>query len=380
MAEDSSGSPRKIVLTEAQRKAVDRAVGFLKDPKSDGHDGVFRVGGYAGVGKTVMARYIVAEAPGKAAVCSLTGKACAVLRSKGLEQAQTIHSTIYNWSEHARQFLLKEPKDLQDTTYFLIDEGSMVNEELWDDLRSFGLPIVVIGDPGQLEPVGDDPHLMREPDVVLDQIHRQAEDNPIIQAAHMIRHDEMPDYGDYDGKLRVARAHMFFKWLTWADQALCGFNKTRARANEIIREQKGLTGRLAEGDRLICLKNNPTLRVWNGQMFHVHRILEEPDYEKGRGAFKCRLEDELGQMYENALVWDRQLGSVQLPRFEDVKFVRHAIVADYGFCTTVHKFQGSEAGKVVVLDQQCGKWEPRRWRYTAITRAADQLAYCIDFD
>ena len=60
----------------------------------------------------------------------------------------------------------------------------MVGEEMARDLMSFGKPILVLGDPGQLPPVsGGGFFTEQEPDYLLTDIHRQARDNPIIQLA-----------------------------------------------------------------------------------------------------------------------------------------------------------------------------------------------------
>jgi ATP-dependent exoDNAse (exonuclease V) alpha subunit len=66
----------------------------------------------------------------------------------------------------------------------IIDEVSMVNEEMANDLMSFDVPILVVGDPGQLPPIeGAGYFTNREPDIFLREIHRQAADNPIIRLA-----------------------------------------------------------------------------------------------------------------------------------------------------------------------------------------------------
>ena len=64
----------------------------------------------------------------------------------------------------------------------MIDECSMVDAELARDLLSFGKPILVLGDPFQLPPVKGGGYFTESPpDVMLTEIHRQAEDNPIIR-------------------------------------------------------------------------------------------------------------------------------------------------------------------------------------------------------
>ena len=157
-------------LTAEQQNAVTLAVDAIKNGS------LFRIGGYAGTGKTTIAKFIVESVP-KAMVCAFTGKAANRLAEKGLPMAQTLHRTIYNYDPYSKTFSLKDQSEVYGD-YFLIDEGSMISMPLWRDVQSFGKPIIVLGDPGQLEPIGDDPNLMENPDVVLEQIEQA---NDIIE-------------------------------------------------------------------------------------------------------------------------------------------------------------------------------------------------------
>ena len=56
---------------------------------------VFRLFGYAGTGKTTLAKHIAEDVDGEVAFGAYTGKAALVLRSKGCPDASTIHSMIY---------------------------------------------------------------------------------------------------------------------------------------------------------------------------------------------------------------------------------------------------------------------------------------------
>ncbi|NJM36208.1 MAG: AAA family ATPase, partial [Rhodomicrobium sp.] len=56
---------------------------------------VFRLFGYAGVGKTTLARHIAENAGGDVAFAAFTGKAAHVMRQKGCAGATTIHALIY---------------------------------------------------------------------------------------------------------------------------------------------------------------------------------------------------------------------------------------------------------------------------------------------
>ena len=60
-----------------------------------GQSQVFRLFGYAGVGKTTLARHFAENAGGEVAFAAFTGKAAHVLRQKGCEGATTIHALIY---------------------------------------------------------------------------------------------------------------------------------------------------------------------------------------------------------------------------------------------------------------------------------------------
>ncbi len=69
-------------------KAVSR---WLKD----GRKPLFRLFGYAGTGKTTLARHFAEDVGGEVQFAAFTGKAAQVLRSKGAANARTIHSLIY---------------------------------------------------------------------------------------------------------------------------------------------------------------------------------------------------------------------------------------------------------------------------------------------
>ena len=60
-----------------------------------GRPQIFRLFGYAGTGKTTLARYFAEHVDGQVQFAAFTGKAAQVLRSKGATNARTIHSLIY---------------------------------------------------------------------------------------------------------------------------------------------------------------------------------------------------------------------------------------------------------------------------------------------
>ncbi len=141
-------------------------------------------------GKTTVIRELVRRLPDYA-VCAYTGKAANVLRRKGMA-ASTIHALIY-------RPVVDEVGRIVDPVEFeliprwefkphgiIVDEASMVGKVIHADLLSLQVPLIFVGDHGQLEPVGDTGfNLMATPDVTLETIHRNA--GPIARFAEHLR-------------------------------------------------------------------------------------------------------------------------------------------------------------------------------------------------
>ncbi|RUZ94077.1 ATP-binding protein, partial [Mesorhizobium sp. M7A.F.Ca.CA.002.05.1.1] len=142
---------------------------------------------------------------------ALPVKAAQVLRSKGAVNARTIHSLIYRpkgeesvsdevtgKTSMSPTFSLNRQSPITRAKLVVIDECSMVDEQLGRDLMSFGTPILVLGDPGQLPPIsGGGFFTDHEPDFLLTEIHRQARDNPILRLALDVREGREFMRGDY---------------------------------------------------------------------------------------------------------------------------------------------------------------------------------------
>src|SRR5579862_395453 len=180
-----------------------KAVGdWLKaKPGSNGTPQVFRLFGYAGTGKTTLAKHLADHADGEVKFAAFTGKAASVMRGKGCKDASTIHSLIYRARESGEEvpsFDLWDDAPASKAKLIVIDECSMVDGELGRDLMSFGVPVMVLGDPAQLPPIqGGGFFTESEPDVMLTEVHRQAEDNPIIRMSMDIREGKELDVGRY---------------------------------------------------------------------------------------------------------------------------------------------------------------------------------------
>ena len=223
-----------------QDKALCHVSDWLKDHSSQ----VFRLFGYAGTGKTTLAKHIAEYVDGDVMFGAYTGKAAYVLRSKGCDGASTIHSMIYRPDGEvvgeSPVFAIKRDCDAAKASLIIIDECSMVDEELGRDLLSFDTKVLVLGDPAQLPPVkGGGFFTEANPDVMLTEVHRQAADNPIISLSMDIREGRTIDYGQYGESRVIPKSEIDSDDILASDQVLVGINKTRRQFNSRIRELKG---------------------------------------------------------------------------------------------------------------------------------------------
>jgi len=347
---------------------------------------VFRLFGYAGTGKTTLARHLVEGVDGDVLFAAFTGKAAQVLRSRGASKASTIHSLIYRprgeetvedeetgKKEVLPMFSINRQSPVAEASLIIIDECSMVDEELGRDLLSFGTQVLVLGDPGQLPPVsGGGFFTEHEPDILLEEIHRQALDNPIVELARQVREGNQVMIGDYGEAAKVIpKSEISADLVLGADQVLVGTNRTRRRYNERLRELKGFDGPLpASGDKLVCLRNDPAKGLLNGSLWQVtsaprtvkptmNLLIRAEDEGVERHSAKVKLLKAAFEEPEREVPWQ------QKRRHDDF---------DYGYALTVHKAQGSQWDDIVLFDESYAFREHRdRWLYTAITRAAESI-------
>jgi exodeoxyribonuclease V len=357
--------------TGEQRAALDKVGRWI----AAGEPQVFRLFGYAGVGKTTLARHVAGGAKGEAAYAAFTGKAALVMRSKGCAGATTIHALIYRAVEDddggAPTFKLNQDGPASRAGLIVIDECSMVDAEMGRDLLSFGKPILVLGDPAQLPPVkGGGFFTEAEPDVMLSEIHRQAKDDPIIQMSTEVRAGGRLAYGDYGTSRVIRRSDVSPEAVLAADQVLVGLNRSRRNYNQRIRALKGFEGPTpTAGDKLVCLRNDRAKGLINGGLWRVE-TLRPP--RKGMVRMIVRSEDETGRESAKVAVLkqffegeEESLSPAQ--RRDSDQF-------DFGYALTVHKAQGSQWDEVMLFDESYAFGESRnRWLYTGLTRAAKRL-------
>jgi exodeoxyribonuclease-5 len=364
------------VFTPHQDAALSAASNWLKGAR--GRSSIFRLFGYAGTGKTTLVKHIAEGVDGKVLFAAFTGKAACVMRSKGCYSASTIHSLIYKARESGEEtpsFELWNDAPASKAKLIIIDECSMVDAELARDLMSFGVPLLVLGDPAQLPPIhGGGFFTDAKPDAMLTEVHRQAQDDPIVRLSMEIRAGNPLTQGQYGETQVVRRDALDPKRVLDADQVLVGRNVTRRAYNARLRERRGFADALPmTGDKLVCLRNNRRKGLFNGGLWMVKespkarrqiiRMRLKPDEDLGERLIKVSVRPECFTGTIEEFDWPQRKAYDEF---------------DFGYVLTVHKAQGSQWNDVVLFDESGAFPDNRdRWLYTGVTRAAKRLTIVV---
>lgn len=413
-----------ITLSAEQERAKDKAGAWIKQcaGQKKPEKQVFTVTGFAGSGKTSIAIDLIEDVEGQVICAAPTAKAAYVMRQKGLPDPKTLHKVIYlagsgdgsgvdiedkqqelqlerlelaatGMSEddielqprvkvlkrvikeasdkaNAPIFRLNPDSALRHASLLVLDEGSMVDEVIGKDALSFGVPILVLGDPGQLPPVkGKRFFFRKQSDVHLEEIHRQAKDSPVIRLATMARLGERIPYGDMGDSTVVEK--MAAEAVANCDIMILGKNEHRHIYNARIRQLRGYTDDFPQpGERVVCLRNNYDRGVLNGGIWIVRG-----SGRRGGGRISMDLISEEGDQKacveaHGELFRGNKQNALSPAQAHD----RDTCWFDFGYAVTVWKAQGSQWPRITVYDQSSEMpGDPRLWRYTAITRAQQSL-------
>lgn len=415
---------------------------------------VYSLGGWAGTGKTTLVRELEQILGVQAVFGTPTHKAAAVLRRKLTDdqanRVRTYHSLVYHM--HATHFCdlsgrkvrrivdncsckqedacqcparfdpcggrpahevchIREELEPERRKYLaghrnlvIVDESSMLSPEQVADVRSFGVPVLLVGDHGQLPPVKApmNPFTMR-PDVELTRIHRQGADSGILDAAHDVRrhgHMRQMRYGTGDAvRYRLSDPvvkGIFDRWVPSPERLIvCHRNRLRAELNSAWHGE----GPVRPGDRVVSLggrsyetprvtmdgtdyrATQDFLMVHNGMTGTVLKVMDT----RGGPVF-----DMIVQLDEHPLATPTEpvcllVGAVCRAQFgaerdlwkNSIDRPRGSRLWDYAYALTAYKAQGSEFDQVVVMDERPPSYA--QWLYTSLTRAK-QAVVALDYN
>lgn len=380
-----------------QHRAITAAVDWYRHRRRN-H---FRLEGPAGSGKTSITRTITDQcAPASTAYLAPTGKAAAVLRGKGCEGATTIHSAIYAPAGERTIILAALRKELatldphspratelqqqiervrqqplftlraadkafggKKPDLIVLDEASMVGDKMFTDLASYRIPILALGDPYQLQPIGDGARWRTgKPDALLTTIHRGAGAAPLIDLATTLRNGGPPPA--WDGVAGTTTRRWKPTDLASYDQIIVGRKTTRWIIITALRDGQARPAAVpVPGDRIMCLRNDPALSVINGQQAMVTDVVADD------GAYCLTVTTDTGEQ----TVWLTDArGFTDQTGQDDAKADRDSdlVAATFAQAVTCHSAQGSQWPRVAVVNEaKAFRGEATKWLYTAATRA-----------
>jgi exodeoxyribonuclease-5 len=368
---------------------------------------LFQVTGPAGCGKSTIIRYFIERLGLKFSevlFLAYMGKAATRMAMSGLP-ARTIHSTIYDYvkvidrdddgkiiflpsgkPKMVSKFIKKDKLDKK-IKLIVVDEGSMVEEKVAKDLESFGIPMIILGDLNQLPPVFGNPYFLRDPDIRLTKIMRQAEDDPIVHLAREVLAGNELKIGVYGSSAVIPRSQINEYFIRKADIILTGTNRLRYNINNLVREKMKRIVKLDYphmGEKIICRKNNwnkcidDNFYMTNGTTGFVDCVYRDsfdgktmtidfrPDFSKK--IFK-NVTFDYAHLYEIPGQEPEQPSPVSI--YNDK--------IEYAYAITIHTSQGSEWDNVLYFAENMlrNKEDNKKLQYTAITRAAKSIVIVI---
>lgn len=354
------------------------------------------LGGYAGTGKTTLIAVLRKELDAidkklSVGFASYTGKAAQVLNNKlkaekailKKDTVGTIHSLIYTPIVNDREEIIGwKTKDTIDANLIIIDEASMIDAQIWEHLLHYDKPIIVVGDHGQLPPIKGNFNLMEKPNIILNEIHRQAKENPIIDISIQARTTGQIETKKYSSAVikfdkndsdTAERMSEMLTNYTKDTLILCGYNTTRKRLNAFIRNALGFESpEPTIGDRVICLRNNHKEHIYNGMLGTIISITPTDDHWYDTDIQMDGQED----VYSGFISKDQFNADTSLNFTDKRKHFMRGDLFDFGYALTVHKAQGSQAKRVILFEERFKQMDDdqwKRWFYTAVTRAEEEL-------
>jgi exodeoxyribonuclease-5 len=286
-----------------------------------------------------------------------------------------------------------------------VDESSMLDERQLADLREIFPTLVLFGDPAQLAPVGQSGEMVFDRlgdsrKLILHRIHRQTQDNPILDLAHALS-DERIGFDDFERMVETAAKRD--ERVVWAERVdadlmarspvLVWRNATRIRLITAFRTAHGAPEfDLIPGEPLIC----------DGIELPLKHRKKRIDLE-ARGLIKGAQVIYLGPGNREGFAKLHVMGAED-PQFsaasiikiekpdEEEPFIPHAAKMGaaflHGSAVTIHKAQGSQWDTVQVFAPDLyaaaasGRSEAgvplwKRLAYVAITRAENRLMWVV---
>jgi hypothetical protein len=321
---------KHLTLTSDQDNAL-----WMLETFVNSDENLFMLKGYAGSGKTTVLKGVVeylGSINQRYVLMAPTGRAAKVLSEKTGKKASTVHKGIYSYSlmedleseegdaGSSFMYYYKLANNTTNDIIFIVDEASMISDNksmgeffrfgsgfLLTDLINFTHlgelnsrnKIIFVGDPCQLEPVGDSTSRALDETYIeekfglvcktaeLKEVKRQSEQSGILSAASRLRKSQSSGYfNDFDltenGK-DIFNPDFESFLDTWQEtpgkKVIIAYkNKTCLDLNLQIRQRLFRDGeiRLQKGDIVILGANNYAMGIFNGEFAVISDVDEMP--------------------------------------------------------------------------------------------------------
>jgi len=390
-----------IDFNKKQKHIIDLGVNHLR---SNTGPQVFEFTGLAGTGKSTVIYEILRRSGismDRVVPMAYIGQAAINMRLKGLLNAKTIHSHIYepieipitdskgniimdpyfNRPKYRLEFI---PKEVHGDVMF-IDEAGSVPYHMKKEIEDHGIKIIATGDIAQLPPVMDKPAYLTNPNIIqLDEIMRQDAGSNILYIADRARRGLPIHKGNYGNVLVIEQEDLNDAMLMNAETIIVGKNKTRDKYNNHIRRNilNIKSSYPVIGDKLVCRKNNwkvgiDGINLANGLTGSVINNPNVRNYDKDiiNINFKPYM---LNNSFDNLDINYKYLTSPHSIRqqLKNSKYMRGEQF-EYGYALTTHLAQGSEYNNGIYIEEYLHPSIQKNLNYTGITRFKKSMIYVL---
>lgn len=395
-----------IELGKEQEEIVANAVTAIKSGQM-----LYQYSAPAGCGKSIVLRAIVKElgySEMDIAPMAYTGAASMVMKNNSFFNAKTCHSWLYQ--PVVTKKIDPTTGDIYYETHYkwkplesnikliLIDEASMVSEEIRRDIERNNIPVVACGDTYQLHPVeGKMAYLDESKEKVdkLTKIMRQSKNSAIVMLSNFIRSGGVPKPGQYGEVAVITQDQITNSALKNAEIIICGYNSTRDLLTDYIRrELLGYKTVLpCNGEKIVCRENNwdftiEDINMVNGMLgicTNIDGSISQMETISGKPVFRINFTPIMfPEVTFNEVIgdyayfignnWERTniKRKEHHPKYKRRRFNKF----EFGYVITTHMSQGNQYGGGIYFSQRFFD-EQTRLDYTGITRFKHSCVYVL---
>lgn len=394
-----------LELNNSQAKVAREALQWWRT----GYSQVFEISGGPGTGKSYLIDKLVklfGVNPSEVAPMAYTGSAAINMRRKGMQNAKTIFSWTYDVVEKVirdengkpvldhvfnkpkvkKSFILKNR--LEGIKLIIIDEGSMVPDNMGIQLESFGIPIIVAGDIDQLPTIfGKSRYLTDKTKVhMLTEIMRQNENSNIVRFSKMLTAGMPLPMGNHGDVQVIYEDEVTDQMISQANIVICGRNATRDEIiNHVRYDMCHYTNKLPNlGERLVCRKNNwdvettDGINLTNGLIGRCTSIIDPSCFNQETQTFKLDfLPDITNEVFVGLdvdykyFVGDRTIKDAIM----NTKSSGYGDKFEFGYAITAHMSQGSEFEHGIYYEEYLNKNINNKLHYVGLTRFKQSCIY-----